>query len=98
MTQAAATNHTELEARLIARAWQDEAFKQQLLKDPRAVIAAETGGGDASRRGRHLRVSSQPGAHFPAIAPSPNGRIRCEINAKLTPQERGLNGGAVECL
>ena len=44
MTQAAATHRTELEARLIARAWQDEAFKQQLLHDPRAAITAETGG------------------------------------------------------
>jgi hypothetical protein len=44
MTQATSTNRTEVEARLIARAWQDEAFKQQLLADPRAAIAAETGG------------------------------------------------------
>jgi hypothetical protein len=43
MTQATATNRTELEARLIARAWQDDAFKQQLVDDPRAAIAAEFG-------------------------------------------------------
>jgi hypothetical protein len=43
MTQAASRNRTELEARLIARAWQDEAFKQQLLADPHAAIATETG-------------------------------------------------------
>src|SRR5262245_12141647 len=44
MTEATSTVHADLEARLIARAWQDEAFKQQLLADPRAAIAAETGG------------------------------------------------------
>ena len=44
MTEATATKRTELEARLIARAWQEEGFKQQLLADPRAAIAAETGG------------------------------------------------------
>src|SRR5262249_3465416 len=44
MTQATMMNRTDLEARLIARAWQEEAFKQQLLADPRAAIAAETGG------------------------------------------------------
>jgi hypothetical protein len=43
MTQATSTNRTDLEARLIARAWQDDAFKQQLVDDPRAAIAAETG-------------------------------------------------------
>src|SRR5262249_20722551 len=43
MTQAAATPRTDLEARLIARAWQDEAFRQQLFDDPHAAIAAETG-------------------------------------------------------
>jgi hypothetical protein len=43
MTQATSRNRTELEARLIARAWQDEAFKQRLFDDPRAAIATETG-------------------------------------------------------
>jgi hypothetical protein len=43
MSQAASTAQSELEARLVARAWQDEGFKQQLLADPRAAIAAETG-------------------------------------------------------
>jgi hypothetical protein len=43
MTQARSRNRTELEARLIARAWQEEAFKQQLLADPHAAIATETG-------------------------------------------------------
>jgi len=28
-------------AKVIARAWNDEAFKKQLLADPRAVLAAE---------------------------------------------------------
>jgi hypothetical protein len=44
MTQATSMGYAELEPRLIARAWQDAGFKQQLLADPRAAIAAETGG------------------------------------------------------
>jgi len=54
MTQATSRNRTELEARLIARAWQDEAFKQQLFDDPRAAIATETG--RAVPEGIELRV------------------------------------------
>src|SRR5262245_8858833 len=54
MTLATATNRTDLGARLIARAWQEEAFKQQLLADPWAVIAAETGGSIPS--GMEIRV------------------------------------------
>ncbi len=33
----------ELEARLVARAWQDEGFKQQLLSDSKAAIEQELG-------------------------------------------------------
>ena len=33
----------ELEANLIAKAWQDEAFKQQLLDNPKSAIAEAAG-------------------------------------------------------
>jgi len=33
----------ELQARLIAKAWEDETFKQDLLSDPRATIERELG-------------------------------------------------------
>ena len=54
MTQATSTDRTDLKARLIARAWQDDAFKQQLFDDPRAAIAAETG--RAVPEGMEIRV------------------------------------------
>jgi hypothetical protein len=39
---------------LVARAWQDKAFKQQLFDDPQAAIAAETG--RAVLEGLEIRV------------------------------------------
>jgi hypothetical protein len=54
MTEARPTRRTDLEARLVARAWQEEAFKQELLDDPRAAIAAETG--RATVEGIEIRV------------------------------------------
>ncbi len=33
----------ELEAKLVAHAWQDEAFKQELISNPRAAIERELG-------------------------------------------------------
>ncbi|MEQ9625567.1 NHLP leader peptide family RiPP precursor [Coleofasciculus chthonoplastes] len=36
-------NLKDLEAQLIERAWQDEAFRQALLSNPKAVIEAELG-------------------------------------------------------
>ena len=36
-------NLRELEAKLIAKAWQDEAFKQELINNPKAVFARESG-------------------------------------------------------
>lgn len=33
----------ELESKLIAKAWQDEAFKQELISNPKAVYARELG-------------------------------------------------------
>ncbi len=42
MTQQATTRH-ELEAKIIAKAWQDEAFKQELINNPKAAIIREMG-------------------------------------------------------
>ena len=33
----------DFEARLVLKAWQDEAFRQALLRDPKAVLERETG-------------------------------------------------------
>ena len=41
MTEQGAPTRKEFEARLIARAWKDEAFAQELRTDPKAVIERE---------------------------------------------------------
>ncbi|MFS0519415.1 NHLP leader peptide family RiPP precursor [Nostoc sp. UIC 10607] len=37
------TTRHEFESKLIAKTWQDEAFKQELISDPKAVYARELG-------------------------------------------------------
>jgi hypothetical protein len=37
------TTRNELEARIIAKAWQDEAYKQELLSNPKAAFSEELG-------------------------------------------------------
>jgi hypothetical protein len=41
MTQA--QNRKEVEANIIAKAWQDDAFKQELMNNPKAVYQSELG-------------------------------------------------------
>ncbi|WP_019503701.1 NHLP leader peptide family RiPP precursor [Pleurocapsa sp. PCC 7319] len=43
MSEQNTLNRNELEARIIAKAWQDEAFKQELLNNPKAVFSQEMG-------------------------------------------------------
>jgi hypothetical protein len=43
MSEAAASSRRDLEAKLVARAWADEGFRERLKADPRAVVAEETG-------------------------------------------------------
>ena len=43
MTEAAAPNRRDLEAKIVARAWADESFRERLKTDPRAAVAEETG-------------------------------------------------------
>ena len=43
MSEAAAPNRRELEAKIVARAWADEGFRARLRADPRAAVAEETG-------------------------------------------------------
>ncbi|MEH2072561.1 MAG: NHLP leader peptide family RiPP precursor [Nostoc sp.] len=40
---AANKGRREIESDLIARAWKDEAFKQELIRNPKAVFARESG-------------------------------------------------------
>jgi hypothetical protein len=43
MSEQATSTPRDLEAHLIARAWRDEAFRQELLHDPNAVLQRELG-------------------------------------------------------
>jgi hypothetical protein len=43
MGEQSAVSRRDMEARLIARAWQDEGFKQSLMSDPKAAIRQEFG-------------------------------------------------------
>jgi hypothetical protein len=43
MSEAAAPDRRDLEARIVARAWADESFRDRLRADPRAAVAEETG-------------------------------------------------------
>ena len=43
MTEKNNPTRQEMEAQIIAKAWQDEAFKQELLSNPRATFVRELG-------------------------------------------------------
>jgi nitrile hydratase alpha subunit len=43
MTEASAPNRRDLEAKIVARAWADEGFRDRLRADPRSAVAEETG-------------------------------------------------------
>ena len=43
MSASAVPSRQDFEAKIVARAWADEAFRARLKADPRAVVAEETG-------------------------------------------------------
>jgi Nitrile hydratase, alpha chain len=43
MSEGAPLTRQDLEAKIVARAWADEGFRQRLKTDPRATVAEETG-------------------------------------------------------
>jgi hypothetical protein len=43
MSEASAPSRRELESKIVARAWADEAFRERLKADPRGAVADETG-------------------------------------------------------
>jgi len=89
MTQASSMGYGELEPRLIARAWQEEGFKQQLLADPRAAIAAETGG--SVPPGLELRVVEETATVRYLVLPQNTTQLSDE---QLELTAGGLCGGA----
>ena len=43
MSDAGASTRRDLEAKIVARAWADEGFRERLKADPRTAVAEETG-------------------------------------------------------
>jgi hypothetical protein len=43
MSEATAPSRRDYEAKIVARAWADEGFRERLKADPRAAVAEETG-------------------------------------------------------
>jgi nitrile hydratase alpha subunit len=43
LSDATAPNRRDLEAKIVARAWADEGFRERLKTDPRGAVAEETG-------------------------------------------------------
>jgi hypothetical protein len=43
MSEAAAPTRRDFEAKIVARAWADESFRERLKTDPRAAVAEVTG-------------------------------------------------------
>jgi len=43
MSEPAAPNRRDIEAKIVARAWADESFRDRLKADPRSAVAEETG-------------------------------------------------------
>jgi hypothetical protein len=43
MTEGAPLTRRDLEAKIVARAWADEGFRQRLKSDPQGTVAEETG-------------------------------------------------------
>jgi Nitrile hydratase, alpha chain len=41
MTEEQAMTRQEIEAKLVAQAWQDDSFKQQLISNPKSTFAKE---------------------------------------------------------
>ncbi len=69
--------------RLVAKAWADDAFKHQLLADPRAVLQAE---GLPPPEGAEVRVlESTPQLVYFSIPPKPAGLSIEELS--------GISGG-----
>lgn len=57
----------ELEAKLVAHAWKDEAFKQELLSNPEVAIERELG--QKLSEGTNIQVLEETGNTFYVVIP-----------------------------
>ena len=70
MSEAAASSRGDYEAKIVARAWADESFRERLKTDPRAAVAEETGSHV------EIEIEVQPGQGLPRHPGEPGGRYR----------------------
>jgi hypothetical protein len=75
MSEQATGTPRDLEAHLIARAWKDEAFRQELLSDPKAVVERELRRQHPDARlPEHVQLQvleETPTTHYLVLPPKP---------------------------
>ena len=69
--------NVNLEAKLIARAWQDDAFRQALVNDPKATIEREFGTRIPEGVNVHVHEQSENSLHLVVPQP-PEGELSVE--------------------
>lgn len=65
--QSTELTRAELEAQIVARAWQDETFKQELLSNPKAVFERELG--KTAPEGFEITVIEETPTHYYMVLP-----------------------------
>lgn len=79
----------DFEIQMIAKAWTDEAFKQQLLSNPKAVVEKELG--EALPEGMNVEIIQEPANTLYIVLPA-----KPESNEELNDEElEALAGGVV---
>jgi hypothetical protein len=69
MTEQNKMTRNDLEARLVARAWQEDEFKQELLSNPRAALKREFGDNISIPESTDIRVVEETGNTFCLVIP-----------------------------
>ena len=73
MSEAAGSARTEMERRIVQRSIEDDAFRQQLLADPKGAVEQEIGI-QLPRRGAGGGCGGDCGDHLPGATKHPDGR------------------------
>ncbi len=69
MTEQNQMTRNDLEARLVARAWQEDEFKQELLSNPRAAFKREFGDAISLSEDVEIQVIEETGKTFCMVIP-----------------------------